>query len=185
MRQREFDLIEHGHLLSSWLADWKLWFIFFKQCPKCLSRVYKDFAVKTSTRSNQLQNMLTLIKRHTTSSERATADGRWKSFKRSEKSGGVFWIIVVCVVIVVPYVQVGYLSSFPNHTWRRDPVVCNRFQNGLESSRPGARAARLRAHWGVFDKVLCIKVTITFITDVVYIFDILMFILFCERREYI
>lgn len=119
-------------------------------------------------------------KRHTRSSEGAKADGRWKGSK-----GRSFWIIVVCVVIVVPYVQVGYLSSFPNHAWRRDPVVCNRFQNGLESFRSGARAARLRAHWGVFDKVLCIKVTITFITDVVYIFDILMFILFCERREYI
>lgn len=35
----------------------------------------------------------------------------------------------------------------------------------------------------VFDKVLCIKVTITFITDVVYIFDILMFILFCEEES--
>lgn len=29
--------------------------------------------------------------------------------------------------------------------------------------------------------VLCIKVTITFITDVVYIFDILTLILFCEK----
>lgn len=35
----------------------------------------------------------------------------------------------------------------------------------------------------LFDKVLCIKVTITFITDVVYIFDILMFILFCEKEN--
>lgn len=34
-----------------------------------------------------------------------------------------------------------------------------------------------------FDKVLCTKVTITFITDVVYIFDILMFILFCEEES--
>lgn len=34
-----------------------------------------------------------------------------------------------------------------------------------------------------FDKVLCIQVTITFITDVVYIFDILMFILFCEEES--
>lgn len=39
-------------------------------------------------------------------------------------------------------------------------------------------------HRGVFDKVLCIKVTITFITDVVYIFDILMFILFCEESTF-
>lgn len=35
----------------------------------------------------------------------------------------------------------------------------------------------------VFDKVLCITVTITFITDVTYIVDILMFILFCEKEE--
>lgn len=35
----------------------------------------------------------------------------------------------------------------------------------------------------VFDKVLCITVIITFITDVMYIVDILMFILFCEEEE--
>lgn len=34
-----------------------------------------------------------------------------------------------------------------------------------------------------FQKVLCMKVTITFITDVVYIFDIPMFILFCEEER--
>lgn len=34
-----------------------------------------------------------------------------------------------------------------------------------------------------FHEVLCIKVTITFITDVVYIFNIRMFILFCEEEE--
>lgn len=34
-----------------------------------------------------------------------------------------------------------------------------------------------------FQKVLCMKVTIPFITDVVYIFDMLMFILFCEEER--
>lgn len=37
----------------------------------------------------------------------------------------------------------------------------------------------------VFDKVLCIKVTITFITDVMYIFDILMFILFYDEEVHL
>lgn len=71
----------------------------------------------------------------------------------------------------------------PDHTWHRNPV-CNQFQNGLESFRPGAACSTPEhLHPGFFDKVLCIKVTITFITDVVYIFDILMFILFCEEES--
>ena len=41
----------------------------------------------------------------------------------------------------------------------------------------------MRAALRVFAKVLCIKVPITFITDVMYIFDILMSILFCEEEE--
>lgn len=41
----------------------------------------------------------------------------------------------------------------------------------------------LIVHSWFFDKVLCIMVTITFITDVMYIVDILMFILFCEKEE--
>lgn len=108
-----------------------------------------------------------------------------KRFKSSEKFGGVFESSSSVLLLSSRMCKLDIYLLFPNHTWRRDPVVCNRFQNGLESFRSGARAARLRALGGVFDKVLCIKVTITFITDVVYIFDILMFILFCERREYI
>lgn len=41
----------------------------------------------------------------------------------------------------------------------------------------------LIVHSWFFDKVLCIMVTITFITDVMYIVDIRMFILFCEKEE--
>lgn len=98
----------------------------------------------------------------------------WRSFQKVSGSAS-------SVLLMSSRMCCWIFIFFSNCVWHRKPV-CNQFQNGLESFRPGALAVRLGVHWGFFDKVLCIKVTITFITDVVYIFDILMFILFCEEE---
>lgn len=75
--------------------------------------------------------------------------------------------------------QVGYLSSFQCGT---EILSVINSKMALNLFRSGACAAHVFA-LRVFDKVLYIKVTITFITDVVYIFDILMFIPFCEEES--
>lgn len=108
-------------------------------------------------------------------------------FRGFSKSGDrlSFWIIVVRVINVVSYVQVGYLSSVPK------PHVAQRILSVIISKMAFNICAPVLVQdacvtpTAVFDKVLCIKVTITFITDVVYIFDILMFIPILWRREYV
>lgn len=129
------------------------------------------FHCSTSARYNPLENVLT----HTHTQKKQSIQVAWRSSQKVSGSSS-------SVLLMSSRTCCWYLSSFPNRVWHRKPV-CNQFQNGLESFRPGAPAAHLCVHWGFFDKVLCIKVTITFITDVVYIFDILMFILFCEEES--
>lgn len=64
---------------------------------------------------------------------------------------------------------------------RAAPKWLNQLRNVLNISV--VHSSALNCAQLVFDKVLCITVTITFITDVMYIIDILMFILFCEKEE--
>lgn len=78
--------------------------------------------------------------------------------------------------------NVSFFPSPKQHSWHYINIVCNQFQNGLEYFCSSAFTEYLSVHKGFFDKVLCIKVTIMFGTDVLYIFDILMFILFCEEN---
>lgn len=135
-----------------------------------------------STHYNQLENVHTLINSH----KKQCMHDAQRSFRRFESSVNC-WVSESSSSVVLMSSRMCKLDIYLLFRTTRGTEILSVINSKMALNLFALVHAQHTCVCAlrVFDKVLCIEVTITFITDVVYIFDILMFILFCEERVHL